>query len=83
MKRRSKKKTELQFRAFFRHLLLLPGAGVAGGGGGFGLFPNVVKAVELTPNRTINTAKSIVKLPHCVNLFNGCIFFSFFSLYFR
>lgn len=41
-----------------------PGGNVGGGGGGLGLFPNVVNAVELTPNNTINTAKSIVKLPH-------------------
>lgn len=34
-------------------------------------FPKVVKAVEETPNKTIKTAKSIVRLPHCVNLFSG------------
>lgn len=33
--------------------------------------PNVVSAVELTPNRTMKTAKSMVRLPHCVNLFSG------------
>lgn len=33
--------------------------------------PNVVNAVELTPKRTIKTAKSIVRLPHWVNLFSG------------
>lgn len=49
--------------------------GGGGGGGGFGLFPNVVSAVELTPNSTMNTAKSIVKLPHCVNRLSGSIFF--------
>lgn len=64
--------------------MYLRGGGVAGGillGG----FPKVVKAVELTPNKTINIANNIVKLPHCVNLFNGCIinkyhyFFSCFN----
>lgn len=38
-----------------------------------GGFPKVVKAVELTPNKTIKIANNIVKLPHCVNLFKGCI----------
>lgn len=51
----------------------VPGACVGGGGGGFGLFPNVVNAVELTPKSTMKTEKSIVRLPHCVNRFNGCI----------
>lgn len=51
-----------------------PGFGVAAGGGGFGLFPNVVSAVELTPNNMMNTVKSIVKLPHCVNRLSGSIF---------
>lgn len=51
----------------------LPGGCVGGGGGGFGLFPNVVNAVELTPKSTIKMVKSIVRLPHCVNRFNGCI----------
>lgn len=46
---------------------------VGSGGGGFGLFPNVVSAVELTPNSTMKTAKSIVKLPHCVNRLSGSI----------
>lgn len=31
----------------------------------------MVNAVELTPKRTIKTAKSIVRLPHWVNLFSG------------
>lgn len=53
--------------------IFVPGACVGGGGGGFGLFPNVVNAVELTPKSTIKTVKSIVRLPHCVNRFNGCI----------
>lgn len=53
----------------------LPGGGVGGIGTVFGLdLPNVVSAVELTPNSTMNTPNSIVKLPHCVNRFNGCIF---------
>lgn len=46
---------------------------VGGGGGGLGLFPNVVSAVELTPNNTMKTANSMVKLPHCVNLLSGSI----------
>lgn len=58
----------------------LLGAGVGGGGGGFGLLPNVVSAVELTPNRIMKTVKSIVKLPHCVNRLSGCIFIYFVSI---
>lgn len=42
-------------------------------GGGVFVFPNVVNAVELTPNNTIKTVKSIVKLPHCVKRFKGCL----------
>ena len=58
----------------------IPGGGVGGAGTEFGLdFPKVVKAVELTPNNTMNTANSIVKLPHCVNRFNGCILMYFLS----
>lgn len=52
----------------------LPGGGVGGIGTVFGLdLPNVVNAVELTPNNTMNTPNNIVKLPHCVKRFNGCI----------
>lgn len=63
---------------FFFYFLILwilhkPVFGVGGGGCGFGLFPNVVSAVELTPNSTMKTAKSIVRLPHCVNRLSGSI----------
>lgn len=58
----------------FCYILVLD---VGGGGGRFGLFPNVVSAVELTPNNTMKTAKSIVKLPHCVNRLSGSILFYF------
>lgn len=48
------------------------GPGV-GGGLLLGL-PNVVKAVELTPNKIMKTANNMVKLPHCVKRLRGCIF---------
>lgn len=56
-------------------------------GGGVGLFkfvfvfPKVVNAVELTPNNTMKTTNNIVRLPHCVNLFNGgvAILFVFYA----
>lgn len=51
-----------------------PGGGVGAGGCWFWLLPNVVNAVELTPNNIMKTVKSIVKLPHCVNLLSGSIF---------
>lgn len=48
-----------------------------GGGGVFCKFgfvlPKVVSAVELTPNRTMKTLKSIVKLPHCVKRLSGAL----------
>lgn len=37
----------------------------------FLFIPNVVKAVDETPNNTINTANSIVSGPHCRNLSSG------------
>lgn len=52
---------------------MLPGGCVGAGGGFGGLLPNVVNAVELTPNKTIKTANNMVKLPHCVNRFSGSI----------
>lgn len=61
-----------KIRKMFRGIVL-PGGGVGGGGGGFGLFPNVVNAVELTPKSTMKTVISIVRLPHCVNRFKGCM----------
>lgn len=51
----------------------VPGGCVGGGGGGFGLLPNVVNAVELTPKSTMKMLNSIVRLPHCVNRFKGCM----------
>lgn len=63
-----------------KHIL---GGGVAGTGTVFGLdFPKVVKAVELTPNNTMKTTKSIVKLPHCVKRFNGCILVFLLKMFF-
>lgn len=37
------------------------------------VLPNVVRAVELTPNRTMKTVNSIVRLPHCVKRFKACM----------
>lgn len=55
-----------------------PVGGGGGGGGDCGLLPKVVNAVELTPNNTMKTANSIVKLPHCVNLLSGSIVIGLF-----
>lgn len=52
---------------------MLPGGCVGAGGGFGGLLPNVVNAVELTPNKTMKTANNMVKLPHCVKRFSGSI----------
>lgn len=51
--------------------------GGGGGGGDCGDLPNVVNAVELTPNNTMKMANSMVRLPHCVNLLSGSIFVLF------
>ena len=56
------------------YLLIGPGVG----GGLLLVFPNVVKAVELTPKSTMKTTNSIVRLPHCVNRLRGCIVQVFF-----
>lgn len=63
-----------------KYLLNLPGGCVGAGGGFGGLLPNVVNAVELTPNKIIKTVNSMVKLPHCVNRFNGSIFIILLNL---
>lgn len=44
------------------------------------LLPNVVRAVELTPNRIMNTPNSKVRPLHWVNFFNGCIFFTILTV---
>lgn len=46
------------------------------------VFPKVVNAVELTPNSTMKTTNNIVRLPHCVNRFNGgvAILFVFYMV---
>lgn len=47
--------------------------GPAVGGGLLLDLPNVVKAVELTPNKMMKTPNNMVKLPHCVKRLRGCI----------
>ncbi len=51
----------------------LPGGSVGAGCCG-GLFPKVVRAVELTPNKIIKIEKNTVSPPHFVYFFTWCIF---------